>query len=622
MAELIKPTDTLAQGYPKINVAIEQAEQAFTTADNAMDTANSSIAVSNQALANSQSTQEQLNQIVIDGDSSVEAAQARVNADNTITYDTLKKRLDAEHQELSSQLASITNYRNELFINVREYGAKLDGVTDDTLAIQSALDTGKNIFIPSGVGMIDCKRVTIANYADDTVAGLIPKSNQTILFSSGAKLKAIPNDAPLFHAIFGLQDAENVIIINATLEGERSEHLLTTGEWGYGVSIHHCKDVTLINCKAYDWWGDGFIVGPTNHLDRATISTDIKFINCKAYNNRRQGLSVTGCEDLLVQGGEYSTSNGTDPMSGIDLEPNDKITINRRVKIIDVDFKGNQKFGLMLTANEDVLVDRCRFDNNCTYGAIYLSGETNIKLTNCLFENNTVLYYQLKNDSGIRSVDVLFKNCKIKLSDSNFLMFGALGEYNGNIDFIDNEIEYVSTVGKTLQLNGSIDKFSRFIRNKVIIPANFTGDNLVELGILVYAVSNFLVSDNDFINYSTTSLKLFTASTPLYGKPNRINGNITNRYNATKGYLNGDIYNVTVGIGDIPVGETKSSTPGYIKAFGITFKNKVVATPLFDTKGLIITTRIDEVNEGVILDVYNPTTASAYFEGSFNISIE
>jgi GTP-binding protein EngB required for normal cell division len=191
-----------------------------------------------------------------------------------------------------------------------------------------------------------------------------------------------------------------------------------------------------------------------------------------------------------------------------------------------------------------------------------------------------------------------------------------------DIDFIDNEIEYVSTVGKTLQLNGSIDKFSRFIRNKVIIPANFTGDNLVELGILVYAVSNFLVSDNDFINYSTTSLKLFTASTPLYGKPNRINGNITNRYNATKGYLNGDIYNVTVGIGDIPVGETKSSTPGYIKAFGITFKNKVVATPLFDTKGLIITTRIDEVNEGVILDVYNPTTASVYFEGSFNISIE
>ena len=121
MAELLKPTDTLAQGYPKINVAIEQAEQAFTTADNAMDTANSSIAVSNQALANSQSTQEQLNQIVIDGDSSVEAAQARVNADNTITYDTLKKRLDAEHQELSSQLASMprvgTEYPTETVAN-------------------------------------------------------------------------------------------------------------------------------------------------------------------------------------------------------------------------------------------------------------------------------------------------------------------------------------------------------------------------------------------------------------------------------------------------------------------------------------------------------------------------
>lgn len=108
MAELLKPTDTLAQGYPKINTAIEQAEQALITSDNAIDTANSSIAVSNQALANSQSTQEQLNQIVIDGDSSVEAAQARVDIDG-LAYDTLKERLDVEHQEVSSQLADISN---------------------------------------------------------------------------------------------------------------------------------------------------------------------------------------------------------------------------------------------------------------------------------------------------------------------------------------------------------------------------------------------------------------------------------------------------------------------------------------------------------------------------------
>ena len=41
---------------------------------------------------------------MIEGDSSVEAAQARVSADGT-SYTTLKERLDSEHGQLSTQLA-------------------------------------------------------------------------------------------------------------------------------------------------------------------------------------------------------------------------------------------------------------------------------------------------------------------------------------------------------------------------------------------------------------------------------------------------------------------------------------------------------------------------------------
>lgn len=47
MLELIKPTDTLAEGYPKINAAIQKADQAFVVADNAVDTANNALAVAN-----------------------------------------------------------------------------------------------------------------------------------------------------------------------------------------------------------------------------------------------------------------------------------------------------------------------------------------------------------------------------------------------------------------------------------------------------------------------------------------------------------------------------------------------------------------------------------------------
>src|SRR5690625_1586303 len=69
MAELIREDDTLNQGRKKLNNAI----RAF-------------------------------NETVVEGDSSVEAAQARVDKDGK-TYGTLKERLDTEHGIVSAQLA-------------------------------------------------------------------------------------------------------------------------------------------------------------------------------------------------------------------------------------------------------------------------------------------------------------------------------------------------------------------------------------------------------------------------------------------------------------------------------------------------------------------------------------
>ncbi len=100
MAELIKKTDNLNQGREKLNEAIKDAETAKGTSAQADDKAT-------EALAKSESTQTQLDTIVIEGDSSVEAAQARVPVEGE-AYPTLKARLDAENAEVTSQLAENT----------------------------------------------------------------------------------------------------------------------------------------------------------------------------------------------------------------------------------------------------------------------------------------------------------------------------------------------------------------------------------------------------------------------------------------------------------------------------------------------------------------------------------
>ena len=96
---------------PKAEQAITKSAEALTKSQNALNVANgidakatNALSLSESADTLSKSVQEQFNQIVINGDSSVEAAQARVDASGQ-TNPTLKARLDKEHNEVTTQLA-------------------------------------------------------------------------------------------------------------------------------------------------------------------------------------------------------------------------------------------------------------------------------------------------------------------------------------------------------------------------------------------------------------------------------------------------------------------------------------------------------------------------------------
>lgn len=78
--------ETMATSFPKINKAIEDSFDAISKASRADENSNS-------ALTRAKSVQTQLDTIVIEGDSSVEAAQARVNEKGEKSA-TLKERLD------------------------------------------------------------------------------------------------------------------------------------------------------------------------------------------------------------------------------------------------------------------------------------------------------------------------------------------------------------------------------------------------------------------------------------------------------------------------------------------------------------------------------------------------
>ena len=87
--------------------------------------------------------------------------------------------------------------RSPLVVNVRDKGAKGDGRTDDTEAIQAAIDevggTGGTVLVPGGTYMVDAVKKK---------RRLALKSDMTLKLAKDAVLKAIPNDfAQIFRAL-------------------------------------------------------------------------------------------------------------------------------------------------------------------------------------------------------------------------------------------------------------------------------------------------------------------------------------------------------------------------------------------------------------------------------------
>ena len=121
-------------------------------------------------------------------------------------------------------------------MNVRNaaYGAKGDGVTDDTAAIQRAVNavagTGGTVMIPDGTYMVN--PIAVSN-----VWGLRLGSNMTLSLTSGAHSKGNHERCTPITPSLAWWAAAMSPSQGGTITGDRSTHTGTTGEWGMGVYV-------------------------------------------------------------------------------------------------------------------------------------------------------------------------------------------------------------------------------------------------------------------------------------------------------------------------------------------------------------------------------------------------
>jgi hypothetical protein len=276
-------------------------------------------------------------------------------------------------------------------VNVLDYGAKGDGTTDDSLAIQAALNatagTGQSVLIP---------KTTNGTYVVGQQTGqlycLNVPSNTRLIIEPGVIIQA-KSGIGLVVRILSIQSSSNVYIsgYGAVITGIKSEY--TTDEQRHGVIVSGSSNVYIEGLTSKDTGGDGFYLG-------APTVENVTLVDCVADNNRRNGVSITSGKRIVLERCQFINQNGTAPESGIDIEPN-----------ANTDFM------------EDITLRDCYAYNNAGAGYIVapraLPGATaktiNVNILNCVDDGGTALggFNVEKLDVGANKLsgEIVFDNC-------------------------------------------------------------------------------------------------------------------------------------------------------------------------------------------------------------------
>lgn len=267
-------------------------------------------------------------------------------------------------------------------INVKSYGAKGDGITDDTDAINTALKKGGIVYFPDGVYMIKTANNESNEYGHYG-EGIQPVSNSMLLFSGKAKLKAIPNQAKRY-SVIRIHDVDNIIIKGAIIEGDRSTE---DGAHGMGIDIRNSRNISIDSCKIFNCLGDG-IDASSYEADKLgkSICHNISIINTEIFNCRRQGITLGGVQNAIIQNCNIHDMYGVNPQSGIDIETNyPAVTINDDIKIENTIFSNNANYDIVIapTKGKNIQI------NKVNASKLFINGGI-IKLYSCNITNGFI----------------------------------------------------------------------------------------------------------------------------------------------------------------------------------------------------------------------------------------
>lgn len=237
--------------------------------------------------------------------------------------------------------------------------------TDSTDTLQAAIDS-------------PVKKLIVPNMGKPwIVRPMTLKSDFEIVFEPGSMVLAKRGEFKGGgDSLFTARSAQNLKIkgYNATWRMWKKDYQnppYQRAEWRMGLSIRGCKNVLVEGLHIESSGGDGIYIdggGAIKHW-----SEDVTIGDCVCRDHHRQGISIIGAVNLLIENCTFSETKGTPPEAGIDFEPDSP----------------NQKF-------------------------------VNCVVRNCLFKDNSghqVLVYLKPMTTETEDISIRFENCVSRMGE-------------------------------------------------------------------------------------------------------------------------------------------------------------------------------------------------------------
>ena len=377
-------------------------------------------------------------------------------------------------------------------VNVSWFGAKGDGVTDDTEAIQKAMNC-------SDVINLNSKSYKIS-------AALLIKSN-TVINGNGATIIHTVNDKCFANKNYNKEIIDSNISIT-DIAIDISEELITNNKCNLlyfcGVENININNIQLLKNANY-----GIYLGSYN-LQKTNKNVNIN--NCIIKNFNLQGIAIICGENILINNCEI-TSNSETAINSIDIEPNHSYENTSRVIISNC------------YMNHTFMIDNVEAET--------ISEITNCQIVNCEINSSGICIDSKKCSSllinanrlisrdiaiviqGDKSASNIVHNNINSMKQSVYITGAKLNSNISNNNLIsENEhcIELVNSIN--INIKGNIVVSKKVNKNSIYTRGNSENINIhnnfingLNYGIYLSYGKNSIIKGNNFIFKDSQTLK-------------------------------------------------------------------------------------------------------------------